>query len=79
MADFQLVHKLREQSVRKLDEADTLSRETHDLIVKIRTMESEIKIMKLDIDRLTHEEHKLRLEGDRLKNQAFVMSLGSNK
>jgi len=76
MADFQLVYKLREQSVRKLNEANIISRTISDLILEIRAMKTQIINMEANVDRLTHEEHKLRLEGDRLKNQAFVMSLG---
>jgi len=76
MVDFQLVYKLREESKKKLNEADTLARTVSDIILEIRVMKTQIINMEANVDRLTHEEHKTRLEGDRLKNQAFVMSLG---
>jgi regulator of replication initiation timing len=77
MADFELVKRLRKQSINKHNDADEALREVHTLSLDIRSMEDQIKDMRFKIESLTHTAHKLRVEGDRLKNQAFTMSLGA--
>lgn len=75
-ADFKLAQKLRKESEHKLNEADNISRSISDMVSEIRAMQYRIRNMEAEIDELTHKERQLRLEGDRLKNQAFVMTLG---
>lgn len=77
MAD--LVHKMRAESNQKLNEADRMAREANDLVFEIRATEAQLKIMRARVDDLNYQSNKLRVEGDRLKNQAFVMSLGAPK